>query len=78
MMGMLSLSLWVWSCFHWVGSHFLLVDLRTFLPDALVPVRGVIVAYCLDCVLAFVISGVVKLLSLSPSFLLKKKNFFLP
>jgi hypothetical protein len=26
-----------------------------------VPVRGVIVACCLDCVLAFVISGVVKI-----------------
>jgi hypothetical protein len=29
---------------------------------------------CLDCVLAFVVSGVVKLLSSSPSFLKKKKK----
>jgi hypothetical protein len=40
-----------------------------------VPVRGVIVACCLDCVLVFIVSGVVKLLLLSsPSFLKKKKK----
>jgi hypothetical protein len=45
-----------------------------FHPVSLVPVHGVIVAYCLDCVLSIVVSGVVKFFSLSPSCL-KNKNF---
>jgi hypothetical protein len=44
------------------------------LPVVFVPVCGVIVTCCLDCVLVFIISGVVKLLSSSPSCLLTPKN----
>jgi hypothetical protein len=39
-----------------------------------VPVRGVIVACCLGCVLLFVVCGVVKLLSSLPSFPLNLKK----
>jgi hypothetical protein len=45
-----------------------------FHPVSLVPVHGVIVSCCLDCVLAFIVSGVVKLLSSSPSCLNPKKK----
>jgi hypothetical protein len=45
-----------------------------FFPVALVPVRGVIVACCLGCVLLFVICGVVKLLSSLPSCPKNKKK----
>jgi hypothetical protein len=45
-----------------------------FCPVALVPVRGVIVACCLGCVLLFVVCGVVKLLSSLPSFPLNFKQ----
>jgi hypothetical protein len=41
---------------------------------SLVPLRGVIVACCLDCMLAFVFSGVVKLLLSLSSFLKTKKK----
>jgi hypothetical protein len=56
------------------GRHYLLVFLCMLHLVALVPMHGVLVACCWDCVLAFVVSGVVKLLSSSPFFLETKKK----
>jgi hypothetical protein len=56
------------------GESFLLVVLHMFHPVSLVLVRGVIVVCCLNCVLAFIVSCVVQLLSSLPSYLKKKKK----
>jgi hypothetical protein len=59
---------------------FLLVVLRMFHLVALVPVHSVIVSSCLECILAFIISGLVKFFLSSPYFLKtknKKNAFFL-
>jgi hypothetical protein len=67
-----------------VGRVVILLVILCMFASCLEPVCGVIVTCCLDCVLAFVVSGLIKLLSSSPSCLLtpvekkmktyKKKN----
>jgi hypothetical protein len=59
-----------------VGRVVVLLVILCMFSSCLEPVCGVIVTCCLDCVLAFVVSGVIKLLSSSPSCLLtpEKKN----
>jgi hypothetical protein len=64
-----------WGCFPLACRHghvcigrvvVLLVILRMF-SSCLELVCGVIVTFCLDCVLAFIVSGMIKLLSSLPS-----------
>jgi hypothetical protein len=67
-----------------VGRVVILLVILCMFASCIELVCGVIVTCCLDCVLAFVVSYLIKLLSLSPSCLLtsktknenKKKNFF--
>jgi hypothetical protein len=74
-----------WGCFPLacsrgcvsVGRVVVLLVILSMLSSCLETVCGVIVTCCQDCVLAFIVSGLIKLFSSLPSCLLtpeKKKN----
>jgi hypothetical protein len=60
-----------------VGRVVVLLVILCMFSSCLEPVCGVIVTCFLDCVLVFIISGLIKLFSSSPSCLLtpEKKNY---
>jgi hypothetical protein len=57
-----------------VGRVVILLVILPMFASCIEPVCGVIVTCCLDCVLAFVVSDLIKLLSSSPSCLLTSKT----